>query len=602
MNRVIILFFSLAINYCQAQSLLEKRITVSLMEEKLPEALKQIGKACGFSFSYNSSIVSAEQRVTVYAVDRSVADILIEIFKGTVSFKEKGKYIILKKVAAVTKPSQFIVSGFIEDDATGDKIENASVYDKHSISSVITDEVGYFQLKLSKQTDSLRFSVSKKNYFDTLVTLPPQSYQSLKVLLKSKITKPVALADTSKKSVDPPMTMPYDSEPNVQNISDTLYRDIQISLLPFVGSNNRLSGNTINNYSINIFGGYSLGTRQIELGFFFNIDRGDVSWLQIGGVGNLVGRNVYGLQAAGFANVNGGDATALQMAGFFNGNRGELHGVQVAGFANTNLKSISGVQVAGFSNFARGKSRGVQIAGGANVLVGRFRGTQIAGGANVTTKNIYGTQIAGVSNIGIKRVTGSQLAGVFNYGKNVRGTQIGLLNYADSLGGVPIGLISYVNHGYHKLEISADEIFYSNLAFRTGARKFYNILLVGIQPNLISSNNYLWTFGYGLGTARKITRGIQLNLDATAQHVTKSDYTNSLSLLNKVHVGLDFKLARKFWIYGGVTLNGYVTEISSTDNPSLFTQYQPTLIHNQNWDANHNLKMWWGAKVALRFL
>ena len=93
------------------------------------------------------------------------------------------------------------------------------------------------------------------------------------------------------------MTMPYESEPNVQNISDTLYRDIQISLLPFVGSNNGLSGNTINNYSINMLGGYSLGTRQIELGFFFNIDRGDVSWLQIGGVGNLVGRNVYGVQA-----------------------------------------------------------------------------------------------------------------------------------------------------------------------------------------------------------------------------------------------------------------------------------------------------------------
>jgi hypothetical protein len=140
------------------------------------------------------------------------------------------------------------------------------------------------------------------------------------------------------------------------------------------------------------------------------------------------------------------------------------------------------------------------------------------------------------------------------------------------------------------------------LAFRTGARKFYNILLVGIQPNRISSNNYLWTFGYGLGTARKISRGIQLNIDATAQHVTKADYTNSLSLLNKIHLGLDFKLARKFWIYGGLTLNGYLTEISSTDNPSLFSQYQPSLLYSQDWDSRHNLKMWWGAKVALRFL
>lgn len=598
---IVLAFFIFLMDFVQAQSILDKKITISLMEEKMPEALNKIGKAGDFSFSYNSSIISAEQTVTVYAFDRTVAEVLTEIFKGTISFKEKGKYVILKKVAVVTKPSQFIVSGFIEDSQTQNKIENASVYDKHSISSVITDEVGYFQLKLSKQKDSVRFSVSKKNYLDTLITLPAQSYQSLQIGLKSKVVAAPVVVDSTKK-VEEPMTMPYESEPNVQNISDTLYRDIQISLLPFVGSNNGLSGNTINNYSINMLGGYSLGTRQIELGFFFNIDRGDVSWLQIGGVGNLVGRNVYGVQAAGFANVNGGDATALQVAGFFNGNRGELHGVQVAGFANTNLKSMQGVQVAGLSNFAKGKSNGVQIAGGANVLVGRFRGTQIAGAVNVNTKNIYGTQIAGLSNIGIKRVTGSQLAGLFNYGKSVRGTQIGLLNYADSLGGVPIGLISYVNHGYHKLEISADEIFYSNLAFRTGARKFYNILLVGIQPNLISSNNYLWTFGYGLGTARKITRGIHINIDATAQHVTKADYTNSLSLLNKVHLGLDFKLARKFWIYGGVTLNGYLTEIASTDNPSLFNQYQPTIISERNINDNLNLKMWWGAKVALRFL
>jgi hypothetical protein len=594
-------FFVFAVDSAKAQSILDKKITISLMDEKMPEALNKIGKAGGFYFSYNSSILSAEQTVTIYAFDRTVAEVLTEIFKGNISFKEKGKYIILKKVVVVAKPSQYIVSGFIEDAQTQNKIENASVYDKHSISSVITDEVGYFQLKLSKQTDSVRFSVSKKSYVDTLITLSAQNYQSLKIGLKSKIIAAPRLVDSTKK-VEESMTMPYESEPNVQNISDTLYRDIQISLLPFVGSNNGLSGNTINNYSINMLGGYSLGTRQIELGFFFNIDRGDVSWLQIGGVGNLVGRNVYGVQAAGFVNVNGGDVTALQMAGFVNGNRGELHGVQVAGFANANLKSMQGVQVAGLSNFARGKSGGVQIAGGANVLVGRFQGTQIAGAVNVNTKNIYGTQIAGVSNIGIKRVTGSQLAGVFNYGKNVRGTQIGLLNYADSLGGLPIGLISYVNHGYHKLEISADEIFYGNLAFRTGARKFYNILLVGIQPNRISSNNYLWTFGYGLGTARKISRGIQLNIDATAQHVTKADYTNSLSLLNKIHLGLDFKLARKFWIYGGLTLNGYLTEISSTDNPSLFSQYQPSLLYSQDWDSRHNLKMWWGAKVALRFL
>ncbi|MFM8912465.1 MAG: hypothetical protein ACKOE6_06015 [Flammeovirgaceae bacterium] len=573
------------------------------MDERLPESLAKISKEGGFDFSYNSAIISNDQRVTLYAFDRTIRELLDEIFKGTMQYKEKGKYVILKKTALSTKPSQVMITGFVEDANTGNKIENASVYDKHSITSVITDEVGFFQLKLDRQSDSIRFSVSKKNYFDTLVKLPANNYESLKVLLRSKAVTPSLPPDTTKIEKEPEIiSMPYESEPNVQNISDTLYRDIQISLLPFVGTNNGLSGNTINNYSINMLGGYSLGTRQIELGFFFNIDRGDVSWLQIAGFGNLVGRNVYGLQAAGLANINGGEVKAVQLAGFYNGNKGELHGVQVAGFANTNLRAIHGVQVAGFHNLSRGRSRGVQITGGVNVSLGSMRGTQVAGAMNLTTKGMYGSQIAGVANFGTRRVAGSQIAGVFNYGKNVRGTQIGLLNYADSLGGVPIGLISYVNHGYHRLELSADEIFYGNLAFRTGARKFYNILLVGIQPNQIVNNNYLWTFGYGIGTARKITRGIQLNIDATAQHVTKSSFTHSLSLLTKVHAGLDFKLARKFWIYGGVTLNGYLSDPTVSDTPFLFTNYKPEIISERNIDATHNLKMWWGAKVALRFL
>ncbi|MFM8739315.1 MAG: hypothetical protein ACKOC0_03830 [Cytophagales bacterium] len=582
---------------------MDKKITISLMNERLPEALTKISKEGGFAFSYNSAIISNSQLVTVYAFERTIREVLDEIFKGTMQFKEKNKYVILKKMAVASKPSQVIITGFVEDAVTGRKIENASVYDTHSVTSVITDEVGFFQLKLAKQSDSIRFSVSKKNYLDTLVKLPAQNLQSLRVLMHSKVVTTPSPADTARIDKTPEiMSMPYESEPNVQNISDTIYRDIQISLLPFVGTNNELSGNTINNYSINILGGYSLGTRQIELGFFFNIDRGDVSWLQISGVGNLVGRDVYGLQAAGLANVSGGEVKAVQMAGFYNGNRGELHGVQVAGFANTNLRAIHGVQVAGFHNLSRGPSRGVQITGGVNLSLGSLRGTQVAGTMNLTTRGMHGSQIAGIANFGTRRVAGSQIAGVFNYGKNVRGTQIGLLNYADSLGGVPIGLISYVNHGYHRLELSADEIFYGNLAFRTGARKFYNILFVGIQPNQIANNNYLWTFGYGIGTARKITPGIQLNIDATVQHVTKPSFTQSLSLLNKLHAGLDFKLARKFWIYGGVTLNGYLSDPTVNDTPFLFTHFKPEIISERNINTTHNLKMWWGAKVALRFL
>lgn len=92
----------------------------------------------------------------------------------------------------------------------------------------------------------------------------------------------------------------YEKEPNHQNISDTIYREFQASLIPFVGTNGELCGNVINKYSFNLFGGYSLGTQAIELAGFFNLNRSDVKDVQLAGFLNMTGGKVKGVQAAGF--------------------------------------------------------------------------------------------------------------------------------------------------------------------------------------------------------------------------------------------------------------------------------------------------------------
>ena len=578
--------------------ILERKISLTITNERLSNTLSRIAQEAKFSFSYNSSIIPNDQTVTLSAKNKSIREILNEIFKGAMDYKEKGNHLILSKVSlkqTQATTTAVIISGYVEDAVTRQRISDASVYDKKSITSVVTDEYGYFRMKLDKKEQTAIIAVSKRDYRDTLVTITapgnqylnisiaPVSVDSILIKAETKATQDTITIKTVEKEE---LSLPYTDEPNIRNIKDTLYRDIQISFLPFIGTNGRLSGNVINNYSINIFGGYALGARQIELGFFVNIDRGDVSWLQVAGIGNLVGRNVYGVQGSGFFNVNGGETKAVQLTGFGNVNFGDFQGVQLSGFSNVNLASADGVQVAGFSNFANGPSKGVQIAGFANVQTDHYQGSQFAGFTNIATKHLVG----------------SQISAFFNYGKKVKGTQIGLFNYADSLGGVPIGLMSFVNHGYHKLEVSADEIFYANLAFRTGVQKFYNIILAGIKPENTMNTDNAWTFGYGIGMAPRITRWLQLNLDLTAQHVNKGSFNSELSLLNKAHLGLDFRLARKFSIYGGLTLNGYLTDTAYGDYPTLFTNYNPSIIVDHTYNNGTNLKMWWGAKVGLRFL
>ncbi len=581
----------------KAVPLLERTISISAVNEKVPSLLNRIGQAGGFSFSYNSAIIDPNQNVSLDITNQTVRNVLNEIFKGSMNYKEKSNYLILTKapVAPVKNNTVVvIINGYVEDKATGEKIPQASVYDKNSVTSAVTDEFGYFNLKLEKKTDSISLSVSKKNYRDTLVSITAPSNQYLTISI-DPITEDSILITAQTDSVDSvvaeekeEMSFPYASEPNVQNIRDTLYELVQVSFLPFLGTNGRLSGNIINDYSINFLGGYSLGTRQIELGFFFNLDRGDVSWLQIAGFGNVVGGKVYGVQAAGFANVNGDDTEAVQLAGFVNTNMGDTRGVQVAGFANTNLGKMNGVQVAGFSNVTGMPSNGVQVAGFGNVQIGDYSGSQFAGLTNIATE----------------KITGSQISALFNYGRKVHGTQIGLVNYADTLGGVPIGLLSIVKSGYHKIELSADEVFYANLAFRTGVRKFHTMLMAGFKPqqSLDPADTSVWTFGYGLGITPKLNRWWYLDVDISSQHVNKGSFTDALSLLNKVYVGFDFQVAKKFSIATGVTFNGYLTSNSYTEYPTLFTDYHPKIVAEKNFSNDTNLKMWWGAKIALRFL
>jgi hypothetical protein len=204
-----------------------------------------------------------------------------------------------------------------------------------------------------------------------------------------------------------------------------------------------------------------------------------------------LGVKLYGIQAAGFANVNGDETEAVQLAGFANTNLGNTRGVQVAGFANTNLGKMNGVQVAGFSNVTYPLTI-ARCAGGRFWKCSDWR--------------LCGIAVCWVTNIATEKITGSQISALFNHGKEVRGTQIGLINYADTLGGVPIGLISIVKKGYHKIELSADEVFYTNLAFRTGVKKFYSQLMAGLKPtqSIEPTDTSVWTFGYGLGTSPRI--------------------------------------------------------------------------------------------------
>ncbi len=87
--------------------------------------------------------------------------------------------------------------------------------------------------------------------------------------------------------------------------------------------------------------------------------------------------------------------------------------------------------------------------------------------------------------------------------------------------------------GYHQIEVSADEIFYTNLAFRTGVRQFYNIFTFGAKPNTFEKDETFWSFGYGIGTAPRLTNWLSLNVDVTANQVLLGNKIDEINTFDR---------------------------------------------------------------------
>ncbi|RRB06544.1 STN and carboxypeptidase regulatory-like domain-containing protein [Larkinella rosea] len=629
---------------------LERVVSVDFTNERLDNALKIISTKGQFSFAYNATIINSNNTLTLRATN-SVRALLNQIFRGTLTYKSRGNHIILQKAEAPSEtPKSFILDGYITDRQTGEKISQVSIYEKTTLASTVSNPYGYYRIKLSTDIPTVRLEVRRKYYFGETVSINARQTHKLDIGLTPLPTQTTLQPMIGRTSIDTTrptpiiaqpvaVAIPVDSTPAPRSANqgptiwdrsksvveettndfadwfkstrqsihdanlagDTIYRDIQFSLFPFVGTNHTLSGRVINQYSLNLVGGYSLGVRSLEVGGFLNMVRGDVSGVQVAGFANVVGENVDGIQVAGFFNGARRDVMGVQAAGFGNTVIGNVRGIQAAGFYNMTMgKMPESIQAAGFGNIVAEEMAGFQLAGFTNIAARSMTGFQLSGYANVTAGNMAGFQLAGFTNFALKELAGWQLSGFLNYAKNVTsGHQISIVNIAISSETTPFGLFSYVHrNGYRRLEISSDEVMTANLTFKTGVRRFYNIFSGG--SNLGMAGKPLWSLGYGFGTAVDLKRGWMLNFDATGHVLSGEDrYVwedwNSLIRLN---MGIEKKLGRHLALAVGPSLNWYLTDYTRS-KPA--TRFDVPLFNNAKTTASNLSTGWLGFQVALRF-
>jgi hypothetical protein len=518
----------------QGQSLLNKTVSIKASRRPLAAVLDDIGRQGQFHFSYVPEFIGDDSLVSIQATQKTVKQVLDQLFQGNCQYKEMGDQLILQRIA---KEKWFVVSGRVTDAMTGAPVSSASVYERMQLISTMTNDQGFYHLRLKEKAQSI--TISKELYKDTIVYINSGYDQNISASIKPATAITLTVVDVNQHTrVEQTWLGRFmiSSRQRVQslNIANFLTNQpYQSSLVPGAGTHGRMSAQVVNKISLNIIGGYTAGLNGVEMASIFNIDRKDVQYVQAAGIFNIVGGTIRG----------------VELAGIYNQGMDSLSGVQASSAVNTLKHGFTGVQISGLYNRTGRVANGVQAAGLVNEAHG-LEGAQLAGIGNIATDTVRGVQIAGVFNKG-GYVDGVQASYILNEAHVLKGLQIGVVNIADSSDGYSIGILNIVKHGgIHQLLVYNNELLHANVAFKSGNRKLYTILTAGMR---LDGNSKLYGIGAGLGHAFTLRHDMDLNVEAISEQLYM--HSKGESQLSRLQISYQYRRSKNLAFFAGPAFN-----------------------------------------------
>jgi hypothetical protein len=557
--------------------LLERPITLRLNSEKISVVLDNIAKQGGFSFSYNSDIFDVNNRGDITVINKPVREVLNLIFRGTINYKVRGNYIILQKNNQEEQKKSVVLSGYIIDNQTDKPLGKVTIYDRKNLSSTVSNQYGFYRIKLYISDLPVKLTISKADYEKYSITIKSaqstyeviglnpitQEYvswsvpivednsmeqmDSLRSINLSLETKPV---ETSFESPFPDIT-DENLFPTSPILDSTLYESKWDKFKKrlgkiFVSRSQRINAQNVRdplhrNFQFSVLP--FLGTNKLLSGsisndYSFNLlmgYSGGVRKLEVGGLVNGVRDDVEGLQLAGLGNIVGGKVFGGQMGGIFN----------VAGYLEN------------------------------------------------------GHQISPIFNVTIKESRGFQIS-AFNFAHKVlnEGKQIGLINICDSTETVPIGLLSFVGsgNGYKRLELSVDENQTASFTFKTGVRKFYNI--VALHYNFTRTQE-IFGVGYGIGRAFELGSSWMFNTDLTTNALIEyDDYSPNFASMWKLDLSFEKQIAPNVAVTFGPSIK-YLT-IDDYNSSSWVAKPFNKIPSYRSLSSSNTTTFWIGFQMGIR--
>jgi hypothetical protein len=337
-----------------AQPILGKKININLQQSPIQTVFREMEKKGNFVFSYNTTLIPRDSLVSLKATELSVLDALKMLFQNKYQYLENKNFLVitpsLRTLQIITKDvtadeNTYAISGVIVDEVSGERLMNVSVYEKQSLAATLSDEHGYFKLKIKTgNSKALAITASKIQYKDAVVNF----LQTVAVSDRSRKADYQRAAENSmgveKEGLGRFM---IGARQKIQslNIPDFFAkRPFQISITPGLSTHGLMSSQVVNKFSINLAGGYTAGVKGLEIGGLFNINRFNSKYVQLAGVFNMVGGTMTGFQFAGISNKTLDSVRGVQLAPFLNKAGGTVAGLQLSGL-NNEAHVLKGVQI-----------------------------------------------------------------------------------------------------------------------------------------------------------------------------------------------------------------------------------------------------------------
>lgn len=586
---VLFLFFIHTLT--KGQNYLEMPVTIQSANTPIATVFDQLEAQLAFNFSYEAQLINEDNEVSINAVNKSLQDVLTLTLGHDYDFKVVGTHVIIQSNLEPVdrRGGSFSLMGQILGP-DNQPLENAIVYEANRQTAAVTNYDGFYRFNFRDKNHPVALNISHSGFRDTVVHVSQGELQKMRVIpiseqriipsdFKTMESKSgTSLVNNEMKSLSDiklvQFMIPDDALYVSSNLNAFNWQSAQVSLVPYVSTNDLMNGLTTNNVSFNVIGGY---TAQIE-------------GAEFGAVSNFIQNSVYGFQAAGVSNIVGK----------------EVVGFQAAGVVNITLGDVKGGQASGVINHVKGYHTGAMVAGVINITEGTGEGSsskgikaQVSGVSNIHLKDTANLQITSVWNQA-ERVKGVQVSGFGNYTKKLNGVQIGIVNIADTIEtGVPIGLINVVKSGYRKLELSTNEVFQANVAFKTGGNHLYSFLNAGF-------GKYIGV-GYGFGYTTDYSRKSSFNIDVgtTALFDTDAAINSYMGISNRITVGLTHQISKLFAFSTGPAFNFFmVHKEAGTSLPSEINK--PSGIYYGNYYLEQALKAkknnhWFGWYFSIRF-